>query len=253
MTNHSLPLDKDTSPDERKGDGGHLESTAKYAVYANPYTGVASVGPLVERRPSRGPRRETRLPQTIQSAARASRKRLRDHAVFHQLGACLVLTYRQYPNDPNGDVERFVRKARPFYSGKLHYAVVTEGAVEPGGIRLHHNVLLPANPALTAIADNWPHGDVFIGINPTDHDIRRMVNYVSKTFARSKGVSARCKKSKSKIPKSSKQVFNNKAEAEASFLSKVPVNASGVSVYMPVSGNRQVVYWDVNPHQIEHI
>jgi hypothetical protein len=135
----------------------------------------------------------------------------------------------------------------------MHYAVVTEGSVEPGGIRIHHNVLLPANRDLIAIAEHWPHGDVFIGINPTDSDIRKMVNYVTKAFARPSGLGARFIKSKSKIPKPVKQVFNNKSDAEAALTSKIPDGATGVSVYLPRCGDRKIVYWDVNPHQIEDV
>jgi len=185
----------------------------------------------------------------MESSARASRKRLRDHAVFHQLGACVVLTYAEFSTDPKNDVRKFIRKARLHYPDRLHYAVVTEGSLEPGGIRLHHNVLLPANPNLVAIAENWTHGDVFIGINPTDSDIRRMVNYVSKEFVRTTGLGARFIKSKSKIPKPSKQVFNNKDDAEAALRARIPENATGVSAYNPRCGDRKIVYWNVNPDQ----
>ena len=251
MNEDGKHLDNDTSYDDSPRKNPDLENTVRYAVYDNPHTGVASLGPHVERQPARGPHRETRLPQTIASAARASRKRLRDHAVLHQLGACLILTYAEVPADPRKDVERFIRKARSHYQDQLHYAVVTEGVVEPGGIRIHHNVLLPANPNLLKIADNWTHGDVFVGINPTDYDIRRMVNYVSKAFERESGFGARFIKSKSKIPKSSKQIFNNKNDAEAALISKIPEGATGVSVYEPRCSNRKIAYWDVNPHQIE--
>jgi len=253
MTKGDHALDDDTTSDEDQRNDTFLEPSVKYAVYVNPDTGVASLGHLIERQPDRGPRREIRLPQTIEASARASKKRLRDHAVFHQLGACLVLTYAQLPDNPKKDVEKFIRKARAYYPGRLHYAVVTEGSMEPGTTRLHHNVLLPASPHLTKIAESWLHGGVFIGINPTDNGIRRMVNYVSKAFARPTGLSARFMKSKSKIPKPSKQVFNNKEEAEAAVMKVVPEDASGVSIYVPRCGDRKIIYWDVNPHQIEDV
>ena len=251
MTEGNFPLDNDTSSDTGQEERADLERNNKYVVYDNPDTGVASLGPLVERQLSRVPRRELRLRQTMESSARASRKRLRDHAVFHQLGACVVLTYAEYSADPKNDVRQFIRKARLHYPDRLHYAVVTEGSVEPGGIRLHHNVLLPASPNLTAIAESWTHGDVFIGINPTDRDIRRMVNYVSKEFVRTTGLGTRFIKSKSKIPKPSKQVFRNRDEAEAAIRAIIPKNASGVSVYNPRCGNRRIVYWNVNPDQFD--
>jgi len=253
MTENGKHLDNDTSYDDSLRNNPHLENRGKYALYDNSHTGVASLGPLVERQPSRSPRRETRLPQTVGSAARASRKRLRDHAVLHQLGACVVLTYANVSPDPRKDVEKFIKKARSHYPSRMHYAVVTEGSVEPGGIRIHHNVLLPANRDLIAIAEHWPHGDVFIGINPTDSDIRKMVNYVTKAFARQSGLGARFIKSKSKIPKPVKQVFNNKSDAEAALMSRIPDGATGVSVYEPRCGDRKIVYWDVNPHQIEDV
>jgi hypothetical protein len=169
------------------------------------------------------------------------------------LGACVVLTYAEIPADPRKDVERFIREARSFYQNRLHYAVVTEGSVEPGGIRIHHNVLLPANPDLLRVAEIWTHGDIFIGINPSDYDIRRMVNYVSKAFTRQSGLGARFMKSKSKIPKPSKQVFNNKNDAEAALIGKIPEGATGVSVFEPRCSNRKIVYWDANPRQIEGV
>lgn len=253
MTDDDYFLDIDATSDEDQRNDTSLEPSVKYAVYVNPHTGVASLGHLIERQLDRSRRREIRLPQTIEASARASRKRLRDHAVFHQLGACLVLTYAQLPDNPRQDVEKFIRRVRAFYPGRLHYAVVTEGSDELGATRIHHNVLLPASPHLTEIAASWPHGGVFIGINPTDYGIRRAVNYVSKAFARPAGLSARFMKSKSKIPKPSKQVFNNKEEAEAAVMKVLPEDASGVSVYEPRCGDRKIFYWDVNPHQIEDV
>jgi hypothetical protein len=255
MKNPDEALDNDTSYDTGETNDTFLEhqETTYYAVYDNPHTGVASLGPLGERQLNRGPRRETRLPQTMEASARASRKRLRDHAVYHQLGACVVLTYARFTTDPKSDVEKFVRKARCYYPNKLHYAVVTEGSVEPGGIRLHHNVLLPASPHLADIANIWTHGDVFVGINPSDDCIRRAVNYVTKEFVRAEGLGARFIKSKSKVPKPLKQVFDNRDDAEAALVNKIPEGASGVSEYVPGCGFRKIFYWNVNPDQIEGV
>jgi hypothetical protein len=130
---------------------------------------------------------------------------------------------------------------------------VTEGSVEPGGIRLHHNVFLPASPYLAAIAYIWTHGDVFIGINPSDDCIRRAVNYVTKEFVRAEGLGARYFKSKSKVPKPQKQVFDNRDDAEAALVDKIPEGATGVSVYEPGCGYRKIVYRNVNPDQIEGV
>ena len=253
MNSDGKHLDNDMSYDDPQQDNPRLEHSGKYAVYCNPCTGVASLGRLNEHQPDRNPRRKIRLPQTIKAAARAARKRLRDHAVLHQLGACVVLTYAQVSPHPRKDVDQFIRKARAHYPDRLHYAAVTEGSLDSGGIRIHHNVLLPASPDLIAIVENWPHGDVFIGINPSDADIRRMVNYVTKAFARPSGIGARFIKSKSKTPEPVKQVFNNKSDAEAALMSKIPDGATGVSVYEPRCGDRKIVYWDVNPHQIEDV
>ena len=193
MTNSHEPLDNDTSYDTGKSKQVNLEqhNYIKYVVHSNPNTGVGSVGELKQGGPNRYPRRAERLPQTSQASARASRKRLRDHAVHRQLGACLVLTYAELPSNPKRDVEKFIKEAKTYYPNQMHYAVVTEGLDPRGGIRVHHNVLFPASPHLAVIAGNWIHGDVFVGINPTDSDIRRMVNYVTKEFVRSSGLGAR--------------------------------------------------------------
>ena len=252
MTNEHDPLDNDMSYDTGKSKQANLEqhNYIKYVVYSNPNTGVGSVGELKQGGPNRYPRRDERLPQTSQASARASRKRLRDHAVYRQLGACLVLTYSELPTNPKRDVEKFIKEARAYYPNQLHYAVVTEGIDPSGGIRVHHNVLLPASPHMAEIAGNWPHGGVFVGINPTDFDIRRMVNYVTKEFVRSSGLCARFIKSKSKVPKPKKELFDNKEDAEAALLAKIPENATGVSIYDPQCADRRIFYWDTNPHQL---
>jgi hypothetical protein len=248
MTNEHDPLDNDTSYDTERFKQANLEqhNYKKYVVYSNPHTGVGSLGDLKQGGPNRYPRREERLPQTSQASARASRKRLRDHAVYRQLGACLVLTYAELPSNHERDVEKFIQEARAYYPNKLHYAVVTEGLDPSGGIRVHHNVLLPASPHLAKIAANWIHGGVFIGINPTDSAIRRMVNYVTKEFVRSSGLGARFMKSKSKVPKPIKEVFNDKDDASAALMAKLPKDATGVSIYDPRCSGRKIIYWDVN-------
>jgi hypothetical protein len=161
-----------------------------------------------------------------------------------------VLTYAELPSNPKRDVEKFIKKAKFYYPNQVHYAVVTEGLDPSRGIRVHHNVLLPASPHLAVIAGNWIHGDVFVGINPTDSDIRRMVNYVTKEFVRSSGLGARFIKSKSKVPKPKKEIFNNKEDAKAALLANIPKNATGISVYDPRCGDRKIYYWDTNPHQM---
>ena len=146
MTNSHEPLDNDTSYDTGKSKQVNLEqhNYIKYVVHSNPNTGVGSVGELKQGGPNRYPRRAERLPQTSQASARASRKRLRDHAVHRQLGACLVLTYAELPSNPKRDVEKFIKEAKTYYPNQMHYAVVTEGLDPRGGIRVHHNVLFPA-------------------------------------------------------------------------------------------------------------
>ncbi len=211
---------------------------------------MASLGAVKSGGPNRYPRREVRLPESILASARASRKRLRDHAVLHQLGACLILTYRELTTDPKKDVQAFIKKTKDYYPYRLHYAVTTEGSDVVGNTRIHHNVLLPASPQLAEIGSNWLHGDVFIGINPTDSDIRRMVNYVTKEFARYFGLGARYMKSKGKASKPIKEIFNNKEDAEAALMAKPPEDATGISIYDPRCGGRQIIYWDVNPHQM---
>ena len=256
MNKEHDPLDNDTSWNtDGNADriGEHFlehDEPKKYVVYSNPHTGVGSLGELQEGSPNRYPRRAIRLPQTSEASARASRKRLRDHAVYRQLGACLVLTYAELPTCPKKDVKAFLKKAKKYYSSHLHYAVVTEGRGDETGIRIHHNVLLPASPNLFAVADIWTHGDVFIGINPTDSDIRRMVNYVSKEFVRSFGLNARFMKSKSKTPKSTRELFDTKEDAEAALFAKIPTDATGVSIYDPQCADRKIIYWDTNPNQI---
>ncbi len=253
MTSGDEALDNDTIYESEQIEPTSLEQDKKYVVHSNPHTGAGSLGVLKQDGPHRHPRRVERLPQTNQTSARASRKRLRDHAVHMQLGACLVLTYSDLPMNPKRDVEKFVKRVRAYYPHRMHYAVVTEGLDPSGGIRVHHNVLLPASPHLAVIAGNWIHGDVFVGINPTDSDIRRMVNYLTKDFVRSSGLGARFIKSKSKVPKSKKEIFNSREDAEAALMAKIPKDATGISIYDPRCADRKIVYWDTHPHQIEPI
>ena len=252
MTNNHEHLDNDTFYNTSETSETFLEQGDEtyYAVYDNPHTGVTSLGPLKTGGPNRNPRREIRLDSTTQSSARASRQRLRDHAVYRQLGACLVLTYAELPIDDKKDVERFLKKAQKYYPYRMHYAVVTEGGCNESEKRIHHNVFLPATPNLFLIAECWTHGGVFVGINTTDKDIRRAVNYVSKEFVRSSGLNSRFKKSKSKTPKPVKEVFENRQDAEAALMAKIPKDATGVSIYEPGCAGRVIAYRDVNPHQI---
>lgn len=224
-------LDNDTTYEKGETRDSLLDSGDDriYFVYNNLHTGVASLGVLRRSEPNRYPRRDVRLPATIKASTRASAKRIRDHAVIHQLGTCLTLTYAELPSDPQLDAKRFITKARTFYSQRLHYAVITEGGDIEGATRIHHNVLLPASPNMLKIAESWTHGNVFVGINPTDSDIRRMVNYVTKSFARSFGLGARYIKSRSKAPKPSKEIFNNIEDAKAALRATIPHNATGVS------------------------
>lgn len=252
MTNNHEHLDNDTFYNTSETSETFLEQgdDSYYAVYDNPHTGVTSLGPLKTGGPNRNPRREIRLDSTTQSSARASRQRLRDHAVYRQLGACLVLTYAELPMDAKKDVERFLKKAQKYYPYRMHYAVVTEGGCNENEKRIHHNVFLPASPNLFLIAECWTHGGVFVGINTTDKDIRRAVNYVSKEFVRSSGLNSRFKKSKSMTPKPVKEVFENRQDAEAALMAKIPKDATGVSIYEPGCAGRVIAYRDVNPHQI---
>jgi hypothetical protein len=252
MTNNHEHLDNDTIYNTSETSETFLEQGdgSYYAVYDNPHTGVTSLGPLKTGGPNRNPRREIRLDSTTQSSARASRQRLRDHAVYRQLGACLVLTYAELPMDAKKDVERFLKKAQKYYPYRMHYAVVTEGGCNESEKRIHHNVFLPASPNLFLIAECWTHGGVFVGINTTDKDIRRAVNYVSKEFVRSSGLNSRFKKSKSMTPKPVKEVFENRQDAEAALMAKIPKDATGVSIYEPGCAGRVIAYRDVNPHQI---
>ncbi len=252
MINNHEHLDNDTFCDTSETSETFLErgDGSYYAVYDNPHTGVASLGPLKTGGPSRNPRREIRLKTTAESSARASRQRLRDHAVYRQLGACLVLTYAELPMDAKKDVERFLKKAQKYYPYRMHYAVVTEGGCNENETRIHHNVFLPASPNLFGIANCWTHGGVFVGINTTDEDIRRAVNYVSKEFVRSSGLNSRFKKSKSTTPKPVREVFKNRQDAEASLMAKIPKDATGVSMYEPGCAERRIIYRNVNLHQI---
>lgn len=83
MNNDHDPLDNDTFNDNEQIEPTSLERNnhQRFVVYSNPHTGVGSLGVLKQGGPNRYPRRAERLPQTSQASARASRKRLRDHAV----------------------------------------------------------------------------------------------------------------------------------------------------------------------------
>ena len=77
-----------------------------------------------------------------------------------------------------------------------------------------------------------------------------MVNYVSKDFVRSFGLNARFMKSKSKTPKSLRELFDTKDDAEAALFAKIPTDATGVSIYDPQCADRKIIYWNTNPNQI---
>jgi len=171
------------------------------------------------------------------------------HAVGNQLGAVLTLTYRELPDDPKKDVDRFLKDVRRFYGANCPWAIVSEGVTDSDEHRPHHHVMLPLCNQMYDVASQWPHGDVHIGINPTDNGIRRSVNYLSKTFERQTGCKPRYRRSRKGSVRTHRFDAGSEAEARAIAEMYMPPSAGEYIEINPRCGGRRILYWETHPEQ----
>lgn len=222
---------------------------APWAVYVTPNAGVASLEPTRDRHSPRSPRRAIRLKQTVKASARGSRAKLQKHAVGNQLGAVLTVTYRDLPDDPKKDVDQFLKNVRRFYGANFPWAIVSEGVTDSDEHRPHHHVMLPLCCQMDEVASQWTHGDVHIGINPTDNAIRRSVNYLSKTFERQTGSKPRYRRSRKGFVPTYRFDAGSEAEARAIVEMYVPLSAGEYVEIDPRCGGRRILYWETHPER----
>jgi len=213
-------------------------------VSVTPDAGVASFGEVQSRILNRYPHRADPLPQTLASAHRRARSQLRKHAVAAQLRVCVTLTYETEPSNPVGDVDEFIANASHHYPEKFHWAVVTvlsEDCVH----RTHHHVLIPRNLEIDKIASSWGKGMVHIGFNPTDGDIRRMVNYVAQDFPKRPSSRPRYRRSRGSVCRPIRFGAPTLEEAERLASSFASSQGNTRSAINSPHGARGVIYWDV--------
>ena len=224
-----------------------------YVIYIREESGTLTIVPEEcsdhQAKLSDQVRRDERLLQTIKSAARQSRARLRNHAVSRSLGVCMTLTYREVTDDPIGDVTAFIEDIRGFYPPPLHWIIVTEGVEEGSDHRPHHHVLLPFTSDLHKVASQWPHGDIHVGINPNDEAIRRVANYVSKEFERPTGDQPRFRASRGGRPK--RKVIHASSLDEAINIanSQLPEGIDAYTSNFPGINGRITYYWERTPQE----
>jgi len=246
----TAPLDNATGYDSEPlenniSDPGENRS---YSIYVRETSGTATITPFrgvgIRERSPRSERRESRLPQTVSSAGRQARARVRNHAVTNSLGACITLTYRELTDDPAKDLSKFIRDVRQFYPEPMHWVSVTEGHLVGSEHRPHHHVLLPLCGTMDKVACQWPHGDIHVGINLSDSSIRSAANYVSKDFFRDEGNSPRYRISRG--GKTQRKVVQaaNKDEAIDMALSHVPDKINTYVSNAPGIGGRITLYWE---------
>jgi hypothetical protein len=226
------------SPD--KGEG--------YVIFIRESAGTATIAPDDgDKRRVVSPRSEpraVRLPQTVSSAGRQARARLRNHAVANSLGACLTLTYREVTVNPANDLSKFIRDVRKFYPDPMHWASVSEGIEEGSEHRPHHHVLLPLCSNLHKVASQWPHGDIHVGINVNDASIRCAVNYLSKYFDRESGDGPRFRSSRGGRPSRVVIHASSLEEATSAALSYVPTEIDTYTSNSPGIEGRITLYWE---------
>lgn len=244
------PLDNDMLYDNHPSENNTSspDKSREYVVYVRETSGTATICPdenRDERRPSpRSDRNESRLPQTVSSAGRQSRARVRNHAVSNQLGACITLTYREVTQNPAEDLSKFIRDVRRFYPSPMHWVSVTEGTSEGSDHRPHHHVLLPLGQHMHKVASQWPHGDVHVGINLSDASIRCAANYVTKDFFREYGDQPRYRISRG--GRTNRKVLHAGSldEAIEIALSYVPPDIDAFTSNAPGINGRVTYYWE---------
>lgn len=243
-------LDNDTSyeltapEDSPQSQIINLTGQQEYWVYIYPDAGVASFGQVRTAPPTQYPRRSIPLPQTLASAHRRARSKLRKHAVAAQLRVCVTLTYEEEPENPIRDVDDFIANASSFYSGKFHWAVVTVLS-EDGEHRTHHHVLIPRNIDIHKIVSAWGKGIVHVGFNPSDGDIRRTVNYVAHDFPKVPCARPRYRRSHGSTSEPIRLRASSLDEARSLAEGFVPRESNEAVVIHRLYGARGVVYWDV--------
>jgi len=224
-----------------------------YVIYIREESGTLTIVPEEssdhQTKLSDHVRRDERLPQTIKSAARQSRARLRNHAVSRSLGVCMTVTYKEITDDPIGDVTAFIEDIRGFYPPPLHWIIVTEGVEEGSEHRPHHHVLLPFTSDLHKVASQWPHGDIHVGINPNDESIRRVANYVSKEFERPTGDQPRFRASRGGRPKQRVIHASSLDEAINIANSQLPEGIDAYTSNYPGINGRITYYWERTPQE----
>lgn len=246
------PVDNDTpyDNDPSENNTSSPDKSREYVVYVRETSGTATICPdenRDEKRPSpRSVRNESRLPQTVSSAGRQSRARVRNHAVSNQLGACITLTYREVTRNPAEDLSKFIRDVRRFYPSPMHWVSVTEGTTEGSEHRPHHHVLLPLGPYMHKAASQWPHGDIHVGINLSDASIRCAANYVTKDFFREDGDQPRYRISRGGRTK--RKVIHARSEEEATqvALAHVPFGVDEFTSNAPGINGRVTYYWETS-------
>lgn len=216
----------------------------KYAVHITPEAGTAVVQPARQHSSPRQPRRTTPLTKTTEASCRQSRSRLKKFAVARSLHLCITLTYRHLPDDPTKDLTDYLDSIRPFYTKPLDWASVTETG-ETDQHRPHHHILLPKHPNPLKIASNWPHGNVHVGINPTDNDIRRAATYISHQFKTPSPNKNRFRRSQHRTPQTHTTYTNTIEQAHNIIHQHIPPNTT-TTTYDPHCGHRTITYW--NPH-----
>jgi hypothetical protein len=244
-------LDNDMGCDKsisKENNNLSLETGEGYVIFIRESAGTATVAPdNGDKRRVVSPRSEpraVRLPQTVSSAGRQARARLRNHAVANGLGACVTLTYRELPTDPAKDLSKYIRDVRHLYSDPMHWASVTEGTEEGSEHRPHHHVLLPLCSNLHKVASQWTHGDIHVGINVNDASIRCAVNYLSKEFDRESGQGPRFRSSRGGRPNRVVIHAGSLEEATSAALSYVPAEIDTYTSNFPGIEGRVTFYWE---------
>jgi len=248
-------LDNDTTYDNQCSENNTLNPDADlaYVVYVRETSGTATIcpdgGPIRRRLSPRSDRNGSRLPQTVSSAGRQSRARVRNHAVSNRLGACITLTYREIPDNPDRDLSKFIRDIRHFYPSPMHWTSVTEGATEESEHRPHHHVLVPLGKHMHKVASQWPHGDIHVGLNLNDASIRCAANYVTKDFFREKGDKPRYRISRGGRTK--RKVFHAGSLEEATeiALSYLPPDVDCFTSNAPGIHGRVTFYWETRDEE----
>jgi hypothetical protein len=246
----TAPLDNDTTYDGHEDENNTYAPVTgeRYVIFVRETSGTATISPdRGVRKPLQSPqgdRQESRLPQTVSSAGRQARARVRNHAVTNSLGACITLTYREVSDDPAKDLSKFIRDVRRFYPKPMHWVSVTEGLSKESESRPHHHVMLPICNNMHKVASQWSHGDIHVGINLNDSSVRCAANYISKDFFREEGTSPRYRISRG--GQTQRRVIHADSIEEAMdvALSYVPVEIDNYVSNLPGIGGRITFYWE---------